>query len=349
MIRGCVVAGAGATAGGIARRETSLRRRRGADRAVLETRRKPSLHLTSIKRLHAEPCVNGDRSTAGRGVTVIKDILIPYVNMDSERAPAVMALALGAALEAHVAMLVTVDVPAPMPSDWGAMAYDVYARLHEEARKRANERAGALRDKFAHATVPIEIRLAEAVSLFPQNAAAMHARYADLTVLPTMPRDGAETMLVHDYFHDILRHSGRPLLVVPEGSTANMPPKRVVIAWKPTREASRAVSDAMPLLHKAEMVDVLVIDPKIGESAHGGEPGADIAAHLARHGLKVEVVTRPSMNFSAACAVLEYARTVGADLVVAGGYGHSRLREAVLGGTTRELLQTTHLPVLFSH
>ena len=280
---------------------------------------------------------------------MFKDILVPYVNKDSERAPAAAAIALAKAFQAHVAMLVTVDVPAPMPSDCGAMAYDVYARLHEEARKRARERADALREKFAHATVPMEVRTTEAVSLYPQNAAAMQARYVDLSVLPAMPRDGAEKMLVHDYFHDVLRHSGRPVLVVPEGGIATLPPKRAVIAWRPTRESSRAVADAMPLLRKADAVDVLVIDPAVGESAHGGEPGADIAAHLARHGLRVEVTTRASMNFSVAYAVLDYARMVGADLVVSGGYGHSRLREAVLGGTTRELLQTTHLPVLFSH
>lgn len=280
---------------------------------------------------------------------MIKDILVPYVNTDSEHAPAAAAIALAEAFQAHVALLVTVDVPAPMPSDWGAMAYDVYARLHEEARKRARERVDALRMKFAQATVPMEVRTTEAVSLYPHNAAALQARYADLTVLPAMPRDGAETMYVHDYFHDILRHSGRPVLVVPDGPTVTLPPKRVVIAWKPTRESSRAVADAMPLLRMADALDVLVIDPAVGEVAHGGEPGADIARHLARHGLKVDVVTRPSMNFSIAYALLEYARSVGADLIVAGGYGHSRLREALLGGTTRELLQTTHLPVLFSH
>jgi nucleotide-binding universal stress UspA family protein len=278
-----------------------------------------------------------------------KDILVPYVNADSADAPAAAALALAEAFQAHVAMLVTVDVPRPMPSDWGAMAYDVYARLHEQARKRAHERAEALRGKFAHAAVPVEIRTTEAVSLYPQNAAALQARYADLSVLPAMPRDGADTVFVHDYFHDLLRQSGRPVLVVPRDSRATLPPKRAVIAWKPTREASRAIADAMPLLHGAEAVDVLVIDPVVGEAAHGGEPGADIAAHLARHGLKVEVVTRPRMNFSVAYAVLDYARAVGADLVVAGGYGHSRLREAMLGGTTRELLETAHLPVLFSH
>jgi nucleotide-binding universal stress UspA family protein len=279
---------------------------------------------------------------------VIKDLLVPYVNADSEGAPAAAAIAIAQAFEAHVAMLVTVDVQAPMPSDWGAMAYDVYARLHEEARRRADERAQSLRARFAHADVPVEVRVAEAISVYPQNTATMHARHVDMTVLPAMPRDGAETMFVHDHFHDLLRHSGRPVLVVPAGATPTLPPRRAVIAWKPTREAARAIADAMPLLKMADAVDVLVVDPRVGEAAYGGEPGADIAAHLSRHGLKVEVLTRASMNFSVAYTLLDHARTVGADLLVAGGYGHSRLREAVLGGTTRELLQTTHLPVLFS-
>lgn len=280
---------------------------------------------------------------------MIKDLLIPYVNAESEGAPVAAAIAIAQTFEAHVAMLVTVDVPAPMPSDWGAMAYDIYARLHEEARRRAEGRADALRARFANAEVPVEVRIAEAVSVYPQNTAAMHARHADLTVLPTMPRDGVDNMLVHDCFHDVLRHSGRPVLAVPAASAATLPPRRAVIAWKPTREAARAVADAMPLLSMADAVDVLVVDPVVGEAGHGGEPGADIAAHLARHGLKVEVVMRPRMNFSVAYALLDHARMVGADLLVAGGYGHSRLREAMLGGTTRELLQTAHLPVLFSH
>lgn len=277
-----------------------------------------------------------------------KDILIPYVNEDCLGAPLVAASALACEFDARLAVLVTVDVPTPMPSDFGAMAYDVYARLHEEAKRRAAERAETVRTRFAHAEPAIEVRIAEAVSLYPQNTATMHARHADLTVLPGLRRDG-DDLALHDHFHDVLRQSGRPVLMVPAGSTAPLPPKRAVVAWKPTREAARAVADAMPLLRCADRVDVVVIDPAVGERAYGGEPGADIAAHLARHELRVDVMVRPSMNFSVAYALLEHARTVGADLLVAGGYGHSRLREAVLGGTTRELLQTAHLPVLFSH
>ena len=115
---------------------------------------------------------------------MIKDILVPWVNADSERSVADAALALAAGSGAHVAVLVAVDVPAPMPSDWGAMAYDIYAKLHAEAHARANERADTLRQRFANAEVPVEVRVADAVSVFPQNTATMHARHADLTVLP---------------------------------------------------------------------------------------------------------------------------------------------------------------------
>lgn len=121
---------------------------------------------------------------------MLKDILVPWINVECERSVADAALSLAAWSGAHVAVLVTVDVPAPMPTDWGAMAYDIYAKLHTEAHARASERAETLRRRFAHADAPVEVRVTEAVSVFPQNTATMHARYADLTVLPAMPRDG---------------------------------------------------------------------------------------------------------------------------------------------------------------
>lgn len=121
------------------------------------------------------------------------------------------------------------------------------------------------------------------------------------------------------------------------------------MAWRPTREATRALHDAMPLLRVAESIDVLEVDPDVGKRGGGALPGADIATHLARHGLMVRVVLHTRSGESTAMAMIKHAERSGAELLVAGGYGHSRLREWALGGVTRELLQSTPVPVLFSH
>ncbi len=279
---------------------------------------------------------------------MFKDILVPYINSRSAETPLAMAIALAERSNGHVTQLVIVDVPAPIPNDWSGMSYSMYLQMHQEAHARADALAAKLRERVANASQPVEVRVADALALYPSSTATMHAHYADIAVVPSMTaQDGAE---VHDFFQDLLLDSGRPVLVVPpQLQTIAIPPKRVVVAWRPTREAARAVHDAMPLLKTAEQVDVLVVDPNVGERAHGEEPGADIAAHLARHGLNVQAVMRPSLGASAGVAILDYAKHVGADLIVAGGYGHSRLRERMLGGTTRDLLHTTALPVLFAH
>jgi nucleotide-binding universal stress UspA family protein len=128
-----------------------------------------------------------------------------------------------------------------------------------------------------------------------------------------------------------------------------MPPQRIVAAWKPTSEAARAFHDALPFFLGAEMVDILVIDPVIGERGHGEQPGADIAMHLTRHGVRVNVVVAPAGGDSVSGAINRHAAARGADMIVAGGYGHSRFREWALGGATRELLESATLPILFSH
>lgn len=277
------------------------------------------------------------------------DILVPDLHPGCMHGPLAAARALAANGRGHVHVLVTVDVPAPIPSEWAGLSNEVYTRLHAEARRRAEERRDALTAQFANADVPTDVRIAEAGGLYPQAVTTLQARYADLTVVPTLAAGSPVQDIVHDHFHDLLLNSGGPVLAVPEACTPSLPPKRVVVAWKPTREATRAIRDALPLLRAAESVDVVVIDPRTGEGAHGDEPGADIAAHLARHGVRVNVVSRPSMNFSVAYALLDHARAIGADLLVAGGYGRSRFRELLLGGATRELMQTTHIPVLFAH
>jgi nucleotide-binding universal stress UspA family protein len=278
---------------------------------------------------------------------MFKDIVVPYITARSAEAPLAAAIAYAERTQAHIAVLVIVDVPAPMPNDWTGMSYSTYLRLHEEAHARADALAEQMRARVANATAAVEVRIVDALALYPSSTASMHARYADLAVVPSLTAD--DSAQIHDFFQDLLLESGRPVLVVPPKAQAAMSPKRAVVAWRPTREATRAVHDALPLLKAAEQVDVLAIDPKIGETAHGEEPGADIAAHLARHGVNVQAVARPSLGASAGSAVLDYAKQIGADLVVAGGYGHSRLRERVLGGATRDMLHTTTVAVLFAH
>jgi nucleotide-binding universal stress UspA family protein len=280
---------------------------------------------------------------------MFKNLLVPYVNAATEEAPIAAAIALAERYEAHLAALVTMHVPTPVPSEWGVAPYDMYQQVQQQEHKRAQALTEKLRTQFSAAGVKAEVRMVQSLWLRPSSNAAMQARYADLCIVPSAPLGGSDSAIAHDYFQDLLLDSGAPVLVVPPKAGAVAAAPRVVIAWKPSRETSRAVHDAMPFLSAAQSIDILMIDPKIGEAGHGEDPGADIATHLARHGLKVQVVTRPRSGQTVATAILEHAKKSGTDLLIAGGYGHSRLREFVLGGVTRELLQTTTLPILFSH
>lgn len=280
---------------------------------------------------------------------MLRDILLPWMHAGSERGPLHAALALADAFDAHVRILATVDVPMPMPTDWGGMSYDLYARMHEDAYARNAALVARLRESHAREGARVDVRSTESIAMHPAATAAMHARYADLAVVPTAPTGGAQSGPTLSGFGELLIHGGRPVLAVPEDAEFAGLPRRALIAWKPTAQAARAVHDALPLLRDADTVEVLVIDAQIDERSHGEEPGADIAAHLARHGLNVEVTTRPSMDFSIAHEIVKHAGRSGAQLIVAGGYGHSRMREFALGGATREFMQCTDVPILFSH
>ena len=180
------------------------------------------------------------------------------------------------------------------------------------------------------------------------RVAALHARHADLAIVASAAGDQSAAV-AESIFLDLLTDSGRPVLAVPPQHQARSAPRHAIVAWQPTRESSRALHDALPLLRTAQTVDVLMIDPIMDDRRHGEQPGADIATHLARHGLTVQVVAAPSMGEPAEIALLRHAVQSGADLVVAGGYSHSRWREAMIGGTTRTLLESAPMPVLFSH
>jgi nucleotide-binding universal stress UspA family protein len=175
----------------------------------------------------------------------------------------------------------------------------------------------------------------------------LNARYADLVISPQAePTDEPETRLLP---HEIVLAAGRPVLFVPYAGRFPDAGRRVLVAWDGGREAARAVSDALPFLARAETVEVSVFDPERSPRTHGEQPGADIALFLSRHGVKVTVHRQSGAGYDVGAQILSRAADAAADLIVMGGYGHARVRELVLGGVTRTILESMTVPVLMSH
>lgn len=183
----------------------------------------------------------------------------------------------------------------------------------------------------------------------PVDAAAVYGRAVDLVVLgqpdpgPVEPHLAAAGLAV--FPHELALRAGRPILCIPYAGSFPRFGEHVMVAWNGSREATRAVHDAMPFLKKAKMVTVFGVDPDKSR----GTPGADLARHLARHDINVEVTYTISDNISAGDALLSTVADRGADLLVMGAYGHSRLREMVFGGVTETILDSMTVPVLLSN
>jgi len=178
---------------------------------------------------------------------------------------------------------------------------------------------------------------------------ALHARYADLAILGQHDPDDATVSSATEAPATALLSSGRPVLVIPYIGAVPTLGQTVLVGWKSGREAARAVNDALPLLRQAQSVTVLAINPEEGIGGDGDVPAADIALHLARHGVKAAAAHTVAKEVPEGDVLLNHADEIGADLIVAGGYGHTRLREFAFGGVTRTLLTTMTVPVFLSH
>ena len=279
---------------------------------------------------------------------MVRDILVPLQFTGSDSAALDAAAVLAVAHEARVAVLASVTYPAPIASEWGMAASMVSQAEFDRVLGSVRSAGEAAQQQVERGGAACELRLVETLLNWPEEAAAMHGRHADLSVVGG-PDPVSANPRFNAFFSALLLDTGRPVLVVPPTGKLLVPPRRVVLAWQPRREPSRAIHDALPLLPRDARVDVLVLDPEVGEFGHGQQPGADIAAHLARHGLQVQVVSMPREGRSTGAAIVDYAEQQRADLVVMGGYGHSRWRQQVLGGTTRTVLEQATVPVLFAH
>jgi nucleotide-binding universal stress UspA family protein len=172
------------------------------------------------------------------------------------------------------------------------------------------------------------------------------ARHADLVILGQVDPDHPPPPAGRQLVESILMTSGRPVLVIPYVGRFETFSTKIIVGWNNSREAARAVNDAIPLLAKAASVTILEVNPIGREPATDDVTSADITRHLARHGINAETARTVMTSISASDALLSYAADLSAEMLVVGGYGHSRLRELILGGVTRELLRHMTLPVL---
>jgi len=174
----------------------------------------------------------------------------------------------------------------------------------------------------------------------------VHAYYSDLAIV-TRPDSSSQTSGPAGLAESLVLSSGRPVIMFPPRCPVSRV-RRILVGWNARREAIRAVADSLPLIVKADAVEVLVINHEHHPADHGQEPGADIARHLARHGAHVNVRRLSFDGEDVGRLLLSHAAAFGADLVVMGAYGHSYLSEWMFGSVTRTIVREASLPVLMS-
>lgn len=244
--------------------------------------------------------------------------------------------------DARAALLHVTLIPDPV-ADSSGYGGDIYALTVSDAQEQGAAEQKALAARVQDISPNVTLRQAESMRAGAETRIAVAAMASDLVVIERA--DNPERRLV---LEAVLFRSGRPLLMLPSDWRGDSIGKRILIAWAPKREASRALADATPFLHDAEAVRIASVDLKA--NIDGTETSAaDMASFLTQRGVKAEARMIDGRGRSHEEALLEEARAFNADLIVMGGYGHSRFREFVFGGVTRVLSEASPVPVLMSH
>jgi nucleotide-binding universal stress UspA family protein len=235
--------------------------------------------------------------------------------------------------------------PVIPPTIMGSIPVSFIEAQRAENDKVANDALAKFDEAARRAGVSFESRALGASLAGSADRFGGIARRFDLAVVGQSEPDkvAPEELIVEG----TLFSSGRPLLIVPYIQKEGLKLDRVMVCWDASRNAARAVADAMPLLARAKAVDIVIVASERPKS--DDIPGADIGQHLARHGLSVEVKRIVATDTDVANTILSHAADTSADFIVMGGYGHSRLREFILGGATRGILSSMTLPTLMSH
>ena len=277
-----------------------------------------------------------------------KTILVALNNV--MRTDALMSVALNMASkhDAHVIGLYVIPAVRVYPT----MSPHVVPGLDDACRVFFSQKSESVEKAFnealAKSGVRGEWRGIDSASVDIADAVIEHGYQVDLIVASQQSNDVANG-IEDDFCDRLVMESGRPVLLVPISGEFAAVGETVVVGWNATREAVRAVFDSLPVLKMAKTVKLLWINPMSEGSESGDLPGAEMAATLARHDINVAAEALPSEQAGAGEALITQAKELGADLVVIGAYGHSRMREFVFGGVTRTMLQAMTLPVLMTH
>jgi nucleotide-binding universal stress UspA family protein len=277
---------------------------------------------------------------------MIKDIVL-HLSADAKHDVAVKyAVSVAEAFGANLAA-VTFAYEAVLPATLmgGGLPVDFINEQRALAEEAANAAMTRLKEMALRSGVAVEARL-ETTSLAGAADIFGHlARRFDLSIVGQANPDvvGPRELIIEA----ALFQSGRPVVVVPYIQKTGLTLNRVLVCWDGGRQAARAIADALPFLHRAKAVQVVVVATKPLKS--DDSRGADIARHLAHHDLNVDLKRVVTGGTDVANTILSYAADVSADFVVMGGYGHSRLREFILGGATRGMLSSMTIPTLMSH
>jgi nucleotide-binding universal stress UspA family protein len=277
---------------------------------------------------------------------MIRDILVNLAQGVEKDSACEFAASLAAYFGAHMTGLsiaYEIDVP---PFYMGALPTDFIDAQMTENQAAADKATARFKEIAGAAGVTFDARSLSASLGVAAGSFAHMARLYDLTVVaqPNPDLPGPEEVIAET----VLMESGRAVLMVPYVQKAPFAVDRVVVAWDGGRASARALAESLPLLHRAKTVEVLRVVQAHAETAD--EEGPEVVRHLARHNLEAVVRTLPvGSGESVSSAILNEIADRGADLVVMGGYGHSRLRELVLGGVTRDILGSMTVPVLMAH
>jgi nucleotide-binding universal stress UspA family protein len=290
------------------------------------------------------PCFRPEPRISEWARPMIKDIVVK-LSLDAAADPAASyAIALAGAFDAHLTGIAFAYEPEVFPDLSGPGARR-FLRLREESVEAAGAAAARFEKDARAAGLATAARAITTTGSAAYGLFGRIARGFDLSIVgQSEPDKGlSETPIAEG----ALFESGRPLIVVPYIHKGGLKLDGVMACWDGSRPAARAIADAMPLLSRAKAVDIVIVE---GERAKSDEmPGADLAQHLARHGVKVEIARIPRGGIDVKDALLNYAADHAADLMVMGGYGHSRTREFILGGVTRGMLESMTVPTLMAH